>query len=169
VWLGARVAVVGGAGVFPFEPMQGLPGGRYVSAAVRVASRRPTVNDPALRAELLLPYEVRRLRGARAEQFVVEERPDGSRLLRLLVPGARRVELMADFTDWTPIALTRVARRLADRDGNLPPEVWGAELVIAPGVHRVNVRVDGGPWRPPAGLSVVRDEFGGEVGLLVVR
>jgi hypothetical protein len=41
--------------------------------------------------------------------------------------------------------------------------------VIAPGVHRVNVRADGGPWRPPPGLSVVRDEFGGEVGLLVVR
>jgi hypothetical protein len=42
-------------------------------------------------------------------------------------------------------------------------------LVIAPGVHRVNIRVDGGAWRPPPGLSVVRDEFGGEVGLLVVR
>jgi hypothetical protein len=166
VWFGPRVAVVGGAGVFPFDPVQGLPGGRYVAAALRLASRRPPVNDPALRAELLLPYEVRRLRDARAEHFVVEDRASGSRVLRLLVPGARRVEIMGDFTDWTPVPLVRVAaRRGARRSGDL----WAVEVVLAPGVHRVNVRADGGPWRPPAGLSVVRDEFGGEVGLLVVR
>ena len=169
VWLGARVAVVGGAGLFPFDPVQGLPGGRYVSAALRLASRRQTVNDPALRAELLLPYEVRRLRAAHAEEFVVEERGDGSRVLRLLVPGARRVELMGDFTDWTPVALVRLDRKAAGRRGRDPDDAWGTAFVIAPGVHRVNVRVDGGPWRPPPGLSVVRDEFGGEVGLLVVR
>jgi hypothetical protein len=110
VWFGARVAVVGGVGLFPYDPVQGLPGGRYVSAAVRVSSRRPVVNDPALRAELLLPYEVRRLRAARAEQFVVEERDDGSRELRVLVPGAGRVELMGDFTDWTPVGLVRLPR-----------------------------------------------------------
>jgi hypothetical protein len=167
VWFGARVAVVGGVGLFPYDPVQGLPGGRYVSAAVRVSSRRPVVNDPALRAELLLPYEVRRLRAARAEQFVVEERDDGSRELRVLVPGAGRVELMGDFTDWTPVGLVRLPRgKGAGRDAD---DAWGVELVIAPGVHRVNIRVDGGAWRPPPGLSVVRDEFGGEVGLLVVR
>jgi hypothetical protein len=159
---------VGGAGLFPFDPVQGLPGGRYVTAALRLATRRPIVNDPSLRAELLLPYEVRRLRSARAEQFVVEERDGGARVLRVLVPGARRVELMGDFTDWTPVALAPLDRRAAGR-GRDGDDVWLAELVIAPGVHRVNVRVDGGPWRPPPGLSVVRDEFGGEVGLLVVR
>jgi hypothetical protein len=169
VWLGPRVAVVGGAGVFPFDQVQGLPGGRYVSAAVRLASRRPAVSDPALRAELLLPYEVRRLRAARADHFVVEERDAGSRVLRLLVPGATRVEIMGDFTDWTPVALVHRARKGAGRDRRDAADAWEVELVVAPGVHRVNVRVDGGPWRPPTGLSVVRDEFGGEVGLLVVR
>jgi hypothetical protein len=87
LWLARRVALVGGAGLFPFDPVQGLPGGRYVTAALRLATRRPIVNDPSLRAELLLPYEVRRLRSARAEQFVVEERDGGARVLRVLVPG----------------------------------------------------------------------------------
>jgi len=174
VWLGRRMAVVGGVGLFPFEPVQGLPGGRYVSAALRVATRRPVVNDPALRAELMLPYEVRRLRAARAEQFVVEERGDGTRVLHLRVPGAQRVELMADFTDWTPVPLVHLdhetGRKKAKGKQERPnDDVWSVALVIAPGVHRVNVRVDGGPWRPPPGLSVVRDEFGGEVGLLVVQ
>jgi len=31
------------------------------------------------------------------------------------------------------------------------------------------VRLNGGPWVAPPGLSTVRDEFGGEVGLLVVQ
>lgn len=169
VWIGSRLALVGGTGVFPFDPIQGLPGGRYLSAALRIASRRATVNDPALRAELLLPYEVRRLRAARAEQFVVEEREGGGRVLHLLVPGAHRVELMGDFTDWTPVALVHAPVKPSGRPPRESADVWAVELVLAPGVHRVNVRIDGGPWVPPPGLSVVRDEFGGEVGLLVVR
>jgi len=40
---------------------------------------------------------------------------------------------------------------------------------LAAGVHRVNVRVDGGEWRVPTGLSAVDDDFEGKVGLLVVR
>jgi hypothetical protein len=79
------------------------------------------------------------------------------------------VELMADFTDWVPVPLVRLPRGTAGGRARDAADLWAAELVIAPGVHRVNVRVDGGPWRPPPGLSVVRDEFGGEVGLLVVR
>ena len=171
LWLGTRVALVGGAGAFPFDPIQGLPGGRYVSAAIRLATRRAAVDDPALRAELLLPYEVRRLRAARAERFIVDERSDGSRVLRVLVPRAARVEIMGDFTDWTPVSMVRLDRRDGSVGGRSADgeEVWAVELVIAPGVHRLNLRVDGGTWRPPPGLSVVRDEFGGEVGLLVVR
>jgi hypothetical protein len=41
-------------------------------------------------------------------------------------------------------------------------------LVLAPGTHRVLVRVDDGPWRPPTNLPAVDDEMGGRVGLLVV-
>lgn len=174
-WLTGRLALVGGAGNFPFDPLQGLPGGRYVSAAVRVAQRRAGVSDPALRAALLLPYEVRRLRsaGARADRFAVADNDDGTRTLRVRVAGARRVELMADFTEWTSVPLTRLpppAGGGRDQDADAPgTQVWALTVVLTPGVHRVNVRVDGGAWQSPPGLSAVRDEFGGSVGLLVVR
>ena len=64
---------------------------------------------------------------------------------------------MGDFTDWEPVALRRA-------DGR-----WTLELALAPGVHRLNVRVDGGEWRVPPSLTGVDDGFGGRVGLLVVR
>jgi 1,4-alpha-glucan branching enzyme len=95
---------------------------------------------------------------ARAEEFVVATADDGTRNIRVLVPQARTVELMADFTDWAPVPLTR------ERGG-----MWGLNIFIAPGVHRVNVRVDGGEWQPPPGLTTVPDGFGGLVGLLVVQ
>lgn len=159
-WVKRRVAFVGGAGVFPAEIVRGLPGGRYLSVAMRVASRPPTGSNPDLVARLLLPYELRGLRrsGEAAERFVVATESDGTRTLRVRVPGARRVELMADFTDWTPVPLARG-----------PGDTWVVNVFLAPGVHRVNLRVDGGAWAPPPGLTAVRDEFGGEVGLLVVQ
>jgi hypothetical protein len=146
--------------VFPAELWRGLPGGRYASAAIRFATRGPRAADPRRLAELTLPYELGRLRRPRAvaERFAMLTEPNGTRTLRLRVPGAAVVELMADFTDWTPIELA------PGGDG-----AWTFNVFIAPGVHRLNVRVDGGPWVAPPGLTVVRDEFGGEVGLLVVQ
>lgn len=163
-WLGRRTAFVAGAGVFPFDAVQGLPGGRYASAGLRLVTRRPQGSDPALRAELTASYELRRLeRAARGrvavERFQISENPDGTRMLRLRVPGARRVELMADFTDWAPLALA---------PGSAPAE-WCVAATIGPGVHRVNVRVDDGEWAVPEGLTAVRDDFGGAAGIFVVR
>lgn len=159
-WLNGRLAVVGGSGLFPFDVVQGVPGGRYAAAGVRIASRRPASDDPAARAELTVPYELRHLRreSSRAAGFQVADNEDGTRTVRVRVRGATRVELMADFTDWSPIPLGRGA---ADE--------WVTRLVIAPGIHRVNVRVDDGAWDVPSGLTAVRDEFGSSVGLLIVR
>lgn len=159
-WMTRRLALVGGVGAFPADLVQGVPGGRYAAAALRIASRPPTTNDARLRAELTLPYELSRLRrdGSEARRFVLHVEADGTRTIRVRVPGARLVELMADFTDWLPVPLSPV------EDGN-----WALNLFVAPGVHRVNVRVDGGPWFAPPGLTAVRDEFGGEIGLLVVQ
>ena len=42
------------------------------------------------------------------------------------------------------------------------------EFVIAPGVHHLIVRTNGGPWAPPPGVPVMQDSFGGTVGSLVV-
>jgi hypothetical protein len=159
-WFTSHVAVVGGGGVFPAEIWRGLPGGRYASAALRVATRNPRASDPQRLAELTLPYELNRLRRPRAvaQRFTVSPEVDGTRTLHVRVAGAREVELMGDFTDWTPVRLTPTASG-----------VWSFNVFLAPGVHRVNLRVDGGPWIVPPGLTAVRDEFGGDVGLLIVQ
>ena len=81
---------------------------------------------------------------------------DEQRVIRVRAAGARAVELMADFTEWTAVTLT--------------PALDGFEtrLAILPGSHRVLVRVDGGAWRPAANTPAVDDDLGGRVGLLVV-
>jgi hypothetical protein len=47
-------------------------------------------------------------------------------------------------------------------------EGWEAEIALPPGRHRVAVRINGGPWQAPRGTARVRDEYGGEAGLIVV-
>ena len=72
-------------------------------------------------------------------------------------PAAHSVELAADFTDWHPMSLERVAEG-----------VWEVVLRVASGMHRLNVRVDGGRWLAPAGTTHAADEFGGQVGMVAV-
>jgi 1,4-alpha-glucan branching enzyme len=72
-------------------------------------------------------------------------------------PGAGRVELVGDFTDWDPLALQRTRG-----------DTWEITLPLASGTHRLNVRVDGGEWGVPPGISAAPDEFGGVVGLLLI-
>jgi len=69
------------------------------------------------------------------------------------------VEIMADFTDWEPVSLTRTAS--SERE-------WSVALPLSAGSHRLAVRIDGGGWVVPPNLPRVADEFGGEVGLLTV-
>jgi hypothetical protein len=80
----------------------------------------------------------------------------GQRVLRIHAPGARQVEVMADFTEWEPVSL-------APR-GNAFERV----VALSSGTHRLLLRIDGGAWRTAANTPAVDDEFGGRVGLLVV-
>ena len=80
----------------------------------------------------------------------------GQRRVRVLATGARTVELMADFTDWSPVTL--VAGR----------EAFEGAFTLEAGTHRVVIRIDGGAWRPAANTPAVDDDLGGRVGLLVV-
>jgi hypothetical protein len=74
------------------------------------------------------------------------------------MPGAEHVEIASDVTAWQPVAM----RRLRD-------DVWVVELSLAAGMHQLSVRVDGGRWAAPAGLTPVDDDFGGSSGAFVVR
>jgi hypothetical protein len=93
-----------------------------------------------------------------ASSFRAEPRADGARALRVCLPAAKRVELQGDATWWEPMPLTR-------RDGCW----WEIVLRAAAGLHRIALRVDGGPWGAPPGLPAIDDGFGGEVGVLVIE
>lgn len=137
-WLATNVALVATAGRSLEDIPRGIPRTQYVSVAFRFASRSH-VGVFASRPR------------ASASPTVVTRSGFAVRLA-----GAASVELMADFTDWAPIALAQ------------SPDAWTLSLAVPPGLHRVAIRVDGGDWIAPPGLPHATDELGGVVGLITV-
>ena len=152
-WLGLLVA----AGTYPSDPVRGSIPGRFVTAGLRLAPRQPPrvapvpqlapPSAPAVSAPAV-PLD-----GA----HVSVEQLDGLPILVVHVAGARRVEVMGDFTDWRPVTLAAAGKGRFQYALSLPA-----------GMLRFNLRVDDGPWGVPAGVGLASDEFGGSVGVLVV-
>jgi len=155
-WVASRVAIVGSAGSYPVDLTQGYPGGRFVSVALRLASRNSRTLDrasasattstaPIADPPASMTFEVQTVRG-------------NQRTLRVKASSARNVELNGDFTQWQPVRLARAT------DGS-----WVATLPITPGTHQITIRLDGGRWIAPPGLLTSTDEFGGVVGILAIE
>jgi hypothetical protein len=72
-------------------------------------------------------------------------------------PLARTIEFASDCTGWKPLGMTKTY------DG------WIVEVTAPRGLHRANIRVDGGRWIAPPGLASSDDDFAGEVGIFVVE
>jgi len=142
--LGEQLALVAVGGSRASEPAIGRVGGTFFSFGVRLAS---------------VPWLARALHpGARSTASSFGVRAAGaSRIIYVHAPAARTIELMADFTDWQPVAMRHASN-----------DEWQIAMPITPGAHRVNIRVDGGEWSAPPGASTVQDEFNGVVGLVVV-
>lgn len=142
--LGGQFALVATGGSRASEPAIGRLGGNFFSFGVRLASA-PWI------AHALHP-------GARSTASSFGVRADGpTRIIYVRAPAARTIELMADFTDWQPVVMRHASN-----------DEWQVAMQIAPGTHRVNIRVDGGQWSAPPGASTVQDEFNGVVGLVVI-
>ena len=87
--------------------------------------------------------------------------------IRAILDGARRAGFTGEdpgrsieaegVADWRPVRLD------PDGHGN-----WRVHLPVEPGLHRINVRYDGGAWRVPPGTRAVPDEFGVLTGEIVV-
>ena len=140
------IALVAAGGTHPSSIAYGVSRARFAQLGVRIA--------PSTLLRPRLPASVR----PTAAAFDVANGERGLRTLRVRIPDARTVELSGDFTNWKPISLTSTG---GDR--------WEATIAIAPGMHRVAIRVNGEEWTPPPGVSAVPDEFQGTVGVIVIK
>jgi hypothetical protein len=157
--VGRRVAVLVSGGRYPSDPARGVLAGRYLSAGLQFRAFTVGQRPPPRISRLLRqpPEEFRLPLSPATVRIELISYSDSQRTIRVHAATARTVEIMADFTDWHPVTMR-------DLDGGR----WELQTSIVPGVHRLNVRVDGGPWLVPQGARVERDEFGGEVGVFVV-
>jgi hypothetical protein len=155
-WMTPRLALVASGGTYPIDPTQGFPGGRFVSASIRLATGRSRQSQSSSMAQSptksVIGEEAPPVSG-----FAALRDSAGSVTLRVNAPRAQLVEVSGDFTNWVPI-------RLEPASGGW----WAVTLPIDPGKYQMNLRLDGGKWLVPPGLLSMVDEFGGTVGLLVV-
>lgn len=155
-WIMSRVAIVASAGTYPVDFTQGFPGGRFASLSLRLGQRRfPPTASSSHEISDISPVS----RASSSEnRLAVRNRGGSTQELRFTSATAKTVEVMGDFTGWQPVRLSNDAS-----------DVWTGSFRIGRGIHEVNVRIDGGSWRAPAGLPSKKDEFGGSVGVLIIE
>lgn len=162
VWPVARgVSATASVGSYPVDLIQSLPSGRYVAIGARLPGGRlsalfsrpaaPRPPPPPVREPLPITERLALVIGPALDTV-------GLREIRVWAPGIRRVELMADFTEWVPVPLIRQS------NGE-----WVGYYRVSFGTHRVNVRLNGEEVDVPVNLTRVKDDFVGGVGLVVVR
>jgi hypothetical protein len=138
-----RVAFLLGAGRQLFDPLRGLPEADIVTASLRISIGIQT--RPVMQRSALSEATVDRLAGG------------GGRLaVRVFAADTVDVEVAGDFSAWLPLELVR--------EGSF----WVARVDLPSGKYHVGVRLPRGPWRAPRNLARVRDDYGGESGLVVI-
>ena len=140
--LSPRYAVTVSGGRQLADPVRGAPDARILSAALRYtwATVRESDDD----------Y------GASSYVRMVPTDGGGTVFIHVVAPQAALVTVAGSFSGWEPIQLRRVS------DG------WEAERVLKPGRYRIAVKIDNGPWRSPGNLAKMKDEFGGQNGLIII-
>jgi hypothetical protein len=143
------MAIVLSAGRALADVTRAVPSVRYLSFALRFGQQHASlpITVPTHRQDL----------DRETGHLDVRAADDSTRVITVRADSASAVELMADFTDWEPVALTRT-----------PNGEWSLTRPIVAGVHHVAIRIDGGPWVPPPNLTKAPDDFGGQIGLLAV-
>ena len=143
VVLGVRAAVPGWIA-------RDFDGHRRVELGVRFAPGRSP--DP------VIPGSIDTLAADEPPAWKAVRRAAGYYVLRVRAPGAARVALRGDFTRWTSIDLTPHGGAW-----------WETALPIPPGLHEVEVAIDGREWEPPPGALTTQGTYGQTVGLLVAE
>jgi hypothetical protein len=146
-WITSQMAAVAGGGREPAQPTRGLPARSYGSLGIMLAYW------PIPRG--IVPIETP---ASLVQAF--ELRAAGETLQRITarIGGVESVEIMGDFSDWAAIPLIRRGR-----------DLWELLIPMTPGMHQINIRIDGGSWIAPPGVPAIKDGFNGEVGVLVIK
>lgn len=138
-----RVALVGAAGRQLADPLRGLPQAEVVTASVRVSlgpKPLPVLERSAIARATVEPMSA----------------GGGELVVRVFASDSLEVIIAGDFSDWKPVRMER------------EQSTWVARVRLPSGKFRVAVQVNGGEWRAPRNLARVRDDFGGEAGLVVI-
>ena len=123
----------------PPDWVRGADAAQWVGVGMRLYEPRPAI-----------------VRAARIHPVVTVASDGAQRRVRIVAPGAHTVELMADFTEWSPVTLAPAH------------DAFESAFALSSGTHRLVVRIDGGAWRPASNTPAADDDLGGRVGLLVV-
>ncbi len=140
------LALVAAAGRSGSDPVTSVPGARYFALGLRLkvgSTGVPVLPMPAA-VSATAPFRIGPAVAA-GREIVVR------------AVDAGRVELAGDFTDWKPVPLRPWGQ-----------DAWRGLLPIAPGLHRLAIRIDGGEWHAPPGTRRIVSEFGGEVTEVIV-
>lgn len=146
--LTSRFALTVNAGEQLADFRTGVPSARLVGASLRWnVFRQSTTPAPVSRTSPKSPLATEIVRRAEGGATV---------RVRVSAPASAIVELTGSFNDWAPVAMTRIG------------EVFELTIELPKGTHRVAVRVNGGAWQAPTGLARIKDDLGGDAGLVVV-
>ena len=147
VWLSSQVAAVAGGGREPAQPTRGLPARAYGSLGVMLAYW------PIPRGAVPVLTPASMVRG-------LELRTAGTGMQRITarIGSVESVEVMGDFNEWVPAQMIRRGR-----------DEWELLVRMPSGVHQINMRIDGGKWFAPPGMPKMRDDFNGEVGIVLIK
>lgn len=138
-----RLALLAGGGRQLADPLRGLPQADLVTLSARWSFGPKPL--PVMQRSAIARAEVTRMSGG-----------GGELVIRLFASDTLVVEVAGDFSGWEPLPL--------EREGSF----WVARVRLRPGKYRVAVRANDGPWRAPRNLARVRDDYGGEAGLVVI-
>jgi hypothetical protein len=147
MWINDRVAFVAGGGRQPANVARGIPARGYGTIGLMLAAwpmPKASVAVAPVRATLIRSFDLR-------------PSANGMQKIIIRIGGVETVDVMGDFSDWSPLTLIRHGR-----------DLWELSIPLSAGRHQINVRVDGGPWIAPPGVPTMRDGFNGEVGVVVV-
>ena len=107
IWLNERVAIIGGGGRQPALPLRGLPARSFGMAGLELAYSPMSKSA----VPVSLPHTVL------VKRFEMQPGTGDMQKIVIRVGGVERVDVMGDFSDWSPLTLVRRGRDLWELNG----------------------------------------------------